>query len=190
MPQSGQSVAHYKILDKLGAGGMGEVYRAQDTNLNRQVAIKVLPDVFSGDPERLARFEREAQLLASLNHPNIAIIFGMERVERELLLVMELVEGPTLAQRLEKGPLPVEEALEIGRHIAEGLEAAHEKGIIHRDLKPANIKIAPEGNVKILDFGLAKALTGEAEATSATQSPTQLRTLTHFSQPSLVRDCR
>ncbi|MBP1623945.1 MAG: serine/threonine protein kinase [Acidobacteria bacterium] len=190
MPQSGQSVAHYKILDKLGAGGMGEVYRAQDTNLNRQVAIKVLPDVFSGDPERLARFEREAQLLASLNHPNIAIIFGMERVEREILLVMELVGGPTLAERLEKGPLPVEEALEIGRHIAEGLEAAHEKGIIHRDLKPANIKIAPEGNVKILDFGLAKALTGEAEATSATQSPTQLRTLTHFSQPSLVRDCR
>jgi serine/threonine protein kinase len=172
MPEIGQSVSHYRILDKLGAGGMGEVYRAQDTNLNRQVAIKVLPDLFSGDPERLARFEREAQLLASLNHPNIAIIFGMERVERELLLVMELVEGPTLAERLEKGPLPVEEALEIGRRIAEGLEAAHEKGIIHRDLKPANIKIGPEGNVKILDFGLAKALTGETEAANASQSPT------------------
>ena len=178
MPEIGQSVSHYKILDKLGAGGMGEVYRAQDTNLNRQVAIKVLPDVLSGDPERLARFEREAQLLASLNHPNIAFIFGMERVERELLLVMELLEGPTLAQRLEKGPLPVEEALEIGRHIAEGLEAAHEKGIIHRDLKPANIKITPEGNVKILDFGLAKALTGEAEAISANQSPTITEAMT------------
>jgi serine/threonine protein kinase len=107
MPEIGRSVSHYKILHKLGAGGMGEVYRAQDTNLNRQVAIKVLPDVFSGDAERLARFEREAQLLASLNHPNIAIIFGMERVERELLPVGELVEGQTLAQRLEKGPLPV-----------------------------------------------------------------------------------
>jgi eukaryotic-like serine/threonine-protein kinase len=178
MPEIGQSVSHYRILDKLGAGGMGEVYRAQDTNLNRQVAIKALPDLFSGDPERLARFEREAQLLASLNHPNIAMIFGMERVERELLLVMELVEGPTLAELLEKGPLPVEEALEIGRRIAEGLEAAHEKGIIHRDLKPANIKITPEGNVKILDFGLAKALTGEAEATSATQSPTITEAMT------------
>jgi serine/threonine-protein kinase len=129
MPEIGQTVSHFKIVDKLGSGGMGEVYRAQDTNLNRQVAIKVLPDVFSGDPERLARFEREAQLLASLNHPNIAIIFGLERVERELLLVMELVEGQTLAERLAKGPLPVEEALEIGRRIAEGLEAAHEKGI-------------------------------------------------------------
>jgi len=178
MPEIGQTITHYRIVEKLGAGGMGEVYRAQDTNLNRQVAIKVLPDVFSGDPERLARFEREAQLLASLNHPNIAIIFGMERVERELLLVMELVEGPTLAQRLEKGPLPVEEALEIGRRIAEGLEAAHEKGIIHRDLKPANIKITPEGNVKILDFGLAKALTGEAEAANATQSPTITEAMT------------
>jgi serine/threonine protein kinase len=178
MPEIGQSVSHYRILDKLGAGGMGEVYRAQDTNLNRQVAIKVLPDLFSGDPERLARFEREAQLLASLNHPNIAIIFGMERVAREILLVMELVNGPTLAERLEKGPLPVDEALEIGRRIAEGLEAAHEKGIIHRDLKPANIKITPEGNVKILDFGLAKALTGEAEATSTTQSPTITEAMT------------
>jgi Tol biopolymer transport system component len=178
MFEIGQSVSHYKILDKLGAGGMGEVYRAQDTNLNRQVAIKALPDLFSGDPERLARFEREAQLLASLNHPSIAIIFGMERVERELFLVMELVEGQTLAQRLEQGPLPVEEALEIGRRIAEGLEAAHEKGIIHRDLKPANIKIAPEGNVKILDFGLAKALTGEAEAANATQSPTVTEAMT------------
>jgi eukaryotic-like serine/threonine-protein kinase len=172
MPEIGQTITHYRIVQKLGAGGMGEVYRAQDTNLNRQVAIKVLPDLFSGDPERLARFEREAQLLASLNHPKIAMIFGLERVERELLLVMELVEGPTLAERLEKGPLPVEEALEIGRRIAEGIEAAHEKGIIHRDLKPANIKITPEGNVKILDFGLAKAMTGETEAVNASQSPT------------------
>jgi serine/threonine protein kinase/Tol biopolymer transport system component len=153
----GKSISHYRITEKLGSGGMGVVYRAEDTNLSRQVAIKVLPDIFSGDPERLARFEREAKLLASLNHPNIAAIHGLEEAAGKRFLVLELVEGETLAQRIDKGPLPVEEALEVCRQIAEGVEAAHEKGIIHRDLKPANVKITPEGKVKVLDFGLAKA---------------------------------
>jgi serine/threonine-protein kinase len=147
----GKTISHYKIIDKLGAGGMGEVYRTDDTNLDRQVAIKVLPDIFSGDPERLARFEREAKLLASLNHPNIAAIYGLEHAEGRRFLVMELVEGETLAQRISNGPLPVDESLEVCRQIAEGLEAAHEKGVIHRDLKPANIKIAPEGKVSSAD---------------------------------------
>src|SRR5512143_3738539 len=141
---------------------MGEVYRAEDTNLNRQVAIKVLPDIFAGDPERLARFEREAKLLASLNHPNIASIYGLEEADGKRFLVLELVEGQTLAERLPKGPLPVEETLDVCRQIAEGLEAAHEKGVIHRDLKPANVKVTPEGKVKVLDFGLACALHDQA----------------------------
>ena len=152
---------------------MGEVYRAEDTNLNRQVAIKVLPEMFADDPERLARFEREAKLLASLNHPNIAAIYGLEQADGKRFLVLELVEGQTLAQRIEKGPLPVDEALEICRQIAEGLEAAHEKGVIHRDLKPANVKITPEGKVKILDFGLAKAFYEQAALQSMhRRSPT------------------
>ena len=133
----GKTISHYKILEKIGQGGMGEVYRAQDTTLKREVAIKVLPAQFTQDPQRLARFEREAQLLAQLNHPNIAAIYGLEEAEGVRFLSLELVEGETLAERLTRGPLPVEEALEVcGRQIAEGVEAAHEKGVIHRDLNP------------------------------------------------------
>src|SRR6516165_2761522 len=138
-----ESIAHYRITAKLGEGGMGAVYRATDTELNREVAIKVLPDAFAADPDRLARFTREAQVLASLNHPNIAAIYGVE----ERALVMELVEGPTLADRIRQGALPVGETLGIARQIAEALEAAHEKGKVHRDLKPANVKITPDGLV-------------------------------------------
>src|SRR2546426_4886753 len=137
---------------------MGEVYRARDTKLGRHVAIKVLPDAFAKDVERMGRFEREAQVLASLNHPNIATIHGLEESNNIRGLVMELVEGPTLADRIVKGAIPLEEALTIARQIAEGLEYAHERGIIHRDLKPANIKLTGDGQVKLLDFGLAKAL--------------------------------
>ncbi len=168
----GQTISHFRITEKLGAGGMGEVYRAEDTTLGRHVAIKVLPDIFSGDLERLARFEREAKLLASLNHPNIATIHGLEQQDGKRFLVMELVEGETLAQRIAKGPLPVDETLEVCRQITEGLESAHEKGIVHRDLKPANVKITPEGKVKVLDFGLAKAFQGEMAAADASHSPT------------------
>ena len=137
---------------------MGEVYRATDTNLKRAVAIKVLPASVAGDAERLARFQREAEVLASLNHPNIAQIHGLEKSGGITALVMELVEGPTLADRIAQGAVPVDEALPIAKQIAEALEAAHEQGIIHRDLKPANIKLRPDGTVKVLDFGLAKAL--------------------------------
>ena len=144
----GNRIGPYEILSLIGKGGMGEVYRARDTKLDRDVAIKVLPEAFAHDPERLARFEREAKVLASLNHPNIAQIYGVE----ERALVMELVEGETL-----KGPLPIETALDYAKQIAEALEAAHEKGIIHRDLKPANMKLTSDGVVKVLDFGLAKA---------------------------------
>ncbi len=169
----GQTISHYRILEKLGEGGMGEVYRAEDTTLKREVAIKVLPERFTQDTERLARFQREAQLLASLNHPNIAAIHSFEHSDEVHFLAMELVEGETLAQRLAKGPLPVEEALEVCRQIAEGLEAAHESGVIHRDRKPANVNITPEGKVKILDFGLAKALEGEIPAADISHSPTR-----------------
>jgi eukaryotic-like serine/threonine-protein kinase len=148
----------YQITDPLGVGGMGEVYRATDSNLKREVAIKVLPESFAQDADRLARFQREAEVLASLNHVNIATIHGLERSAGVTALVMELVEGPTLAERLEQGPIPVDEALGIAMQIAEALEAAHERGIVHRDLKPANIKLRPDGAVKVLDFGIAKAL--------------------------------
>src|SRR5262249_25121831 len=160
----------YQIISDLGAGGMGEVYRAMDTSLGRQVAIKVLPEVFAQDPERVARFEREAKVLASLNHPNIAIIHGLEKSQGTQARVMELVEGETLADRIARGPIPIEEALPIAKQIAEALEAAHEQGIIHRDLKPANIKVRPDGTVKVLDFGLAK-LAEPALATGTSSSP-------------------
>src|SRR6195256_6373844 len=146
-----QTIAHYRITAKLGEGGMGEVWRATDTKLNREVAIKIIPEAFAQDADRMARFKREAQVLASLNHPNIAAIYGVE----ERALVMELVEGPTLADRIAQGAIPLEEALAIARQLAEALEAAHQKGIVHRDLKPANIKLTGEGKVKVLDFGLA-----------------------------------
>ena len=150
---------------------MGQVWQATDTQLNRQVALKILPDAFAADPDRLARFTREAQILASLNHPNIAAIYGIEEAEGTRALVLELVEGPTLADRISKGPIPLDEALPIAKQIAEALEAAHEAGVIHRDLKPANIKVREDGTVKVLDFGLAKALQPESQG-DASESPT------------------
>jgi len=168
---SGRSLLQYRVEEKIGAGGMGVVYRARDTKLDRQVAIKVLPDIFGGDLERLARFDREARLLASLNHANIAAIHDLEECGRTRFLVLELVEGHTLAERLHKGSLPVEEALRVCCQIAEGLESAHEKDIIHRDLKPANIKLTPDGKVKVLDFGLAKAFHREVAAADANHPP-------------------
>jgi serine/threonine protein kinase len=163
---------HYEVLEKLGQGGMGEVYRAHDRNLGRQTAIKILPEEFSKDPERLARFEREAKLLATLNHPHIAAIYGFEEAKGHRFLVLELVEGETLKARLDRGALLIEDSLETCRQVAEGLEAAHEKGIVHRDLKPGNIMITPEGKVKILDFGLARAYTGETTGVDIANSPT------------------
>ncbi len=157
--QAGTSIGHYDLLSALGRGGMGEVWRAHDTKLHRDVALKTLPPEFAREPERAARFEREATLLAALNHPNIAAIHGVEEHVGARFLVLELVEGSTLAERLHSGPLPVEESLRLAVQIAEALEAAHDRGVIHRDLKPANIKVTPEGRVKVLDFGLAKALT-------------------------------
>ena len=174
----GTTLSHYKVIEKIGQGGMGEVYRAEDTNLSREVAIKVLPEQFTQDPQRLARFEREAKLLASLNHPNIAAIYGFEEADDVRFLAMELVPGDTLQERVAKGPVPVEEALEVCRQIAEGVEAAHEKGVIHRDLKPANVKVTPEGKVKILDFGLAKAFEDEVSFTDISQSPTLTEEMT------------
>ena len=174
----GKTLSHYKILEKIGEGGMGGVYRAEDTSLKREVAIKVLPDRFTQDPQRLARFEREAQLLASLNHPNIAAIHELEEADGVRFLSLELVEGETLAEKVAKGPIPVEEALEVCRQIAESVEAAHEKGVIHRDLKPATVKITPEGKVKVLDFGLAKAFEEETAAADISQSPTLTEEMT------------
>ena len=172
----GTQLGQYEVIESVGVGGMGEVYRARDTKLDRDVAIKVLPEEFSQDKERVARFEREAKLLAQLNHPNIATLYGLEKHEGQQFLVMELVEGETLAERIARGPIPLDEALSLLIQIAEGLEAAHEKGIIHRDLKPANVKITPEGQVKILDFGLAKAFATDPNVSVETsQSPTRLR---------------
>src|ERR1041385_1928630 len=151
----GTQLGFHEITALLGKGGMGEVYRARDTKLKREVAIKILPDEFSRDPARVARFQREAEVLASLNHPNIAAIHNLEEANGARFLVLELVEGETLAERIERGAIPIEEALIIAKSICEALEAAHEKGIVHRDLKPANVKITPEGKVKVLDFGLA-----------------------------------
>ena len=168
----GKTLGHYEITDKLGQGGMGSVWLAQDAKLGRQVAIKTLPEEFAKDEERLARFEREAKLLASLNHPNIATIHGLEEDIGTRFLVLELVEGDTLADRLKRGAIPVEESLKLALQIAEALEAAHEKGVIHRDLKPANIKVTPDGKVKVLDFGLAKAFVGDGSDVNLSQSPT------------------
>src|SRR5262245_9243462 len=160
----GDRVGSYEVAAALGEGGMGAVYRARDTKLNRDVALKVLlPDV-ANDPERLARFRREAQVLASLNHPHIGAIHGLEESDATIALVMELVEGDDLARRIARGAIPLDEALPIAKQIAEALEAAHEQGIVHRDLKPANIKVRDDGTVKVLDFGLAKALDGPAKA--------------------------
>jgi serine/threonine-protein kinase len=169
----GSRLGAYEVVSLLGAGGMGEVYRAHDAKLNRDVALKVLPDTFAADADRLARFRREAQVLASLNHPHIAAIYGFEDSGRAHALVLELVEGPTLADRIAKGPIPQNEALPIAKQIAEALEAAHEQGVIHRDLKPANIKLRDDGTVKVLDFGLAKAMEPVSVISPAfTASPT------------------
>lgn len=168
----GQSIAHFEITAKIGEGGMGEVYRATDTKLGREVALKLLPESFAQDRQRMGRFQREAQVLASLNHPNIAAIHGLEDADGQKALVMELVEGEDLSERIARGPIPLDEALPIALQIAEALEDAHEKGIIHRDLKPANIKLTPEGKVKVLDFGLAKALEEERSAGDIANSPT------------------
>ena len=154
----GTRIGPYQVIGSLGQGGMGEVYRARDTRLNRDAAIKVLPAAFAQDADRLARFRREAQVLAALNHPNIAAIHGLEDANDTVALALEYVDGEDLAERLKRGAIPLDEALAIARQIAEGLEAAHDKGIVHRDLKPANIKIRMDGAVKVLDFGLAKAL--------------------------------
>src|SRR5215510_3144217 len=166
----GTRLGLYEVVAAIGAGGMGEVYRARDTKLGRDVALKVLPESFAVDPERSARMHREAQVLAALNHPNIAAIYGYEDTGDVHALVLEFVDGETLAGRIARGPIPAHEALPIAKQIAEAIEAAHERGIIHRDLKPSNIKVRPDGTVKVLDFGLAKL----AESTPATATPTAL----------------
>ena len=165
----GSRLAHYEITSHLGTGGMGEVYQAADTKLGRTVAIKFLPEAFANDGERVARFQREARVLASLNHPNVAAIYGVEEVNGRHFLVMELVPGETLEERIRRGALPLKDALPIARQIAEALEEAHEAGIVHRDLKPANIKITADDKVKVLDFGLAK--TAQAAPPDASLSP-------------------
>src|SRR5215471_10411598 len=167
----GSQLGSYEITALLGKGGFGEVYRAKDKKLKREVAIKILPDEFSSNPDRLTRFQREAEVLASLNHPNIAAIYDFVTQDQSQFLVLELVDGETLADRIARGPIPVEEALNIAKQIAEALEAAHEKGVIHRDLKPANIKVTPHGKVKVLDFGLAK-IRQSSSASNLSNSPT------------------
>ena len=169
---AGARVGPYEVLAAIGAGGMGEVYRARDTRLKRDVAIKVLPEAFAEDPDRLARFQREAELLATLNHPNIAAVYGLEQTDGLTGIVLELVEGNTLADVIARGPIAVSDALPIALQIADALEAAHEKGVIHRDLKPANVKLRPDGAVKVLDFGLAKALDPASISGDMSQSPT------------------
>src|SRR5262245_34987864 len=171
--QPGTQLGSYEITSLLGKGGMGEVYRARDTKLKREVAVKILPAEFSRDPDRVGRFQREAESLAALNHQNIAAIYDLQQSDATRFLILEFVEGDTLADILQKrGALPVEEALEIAKQICEALEAAHEKGIIHRDLKPANVKITPDGKVKVLDFGLAKAMEPGTSNPSLSNSPT------------------
>src|SRR5512138_850399 len=170
----GTRIGPYEITGTLGAGGMGEVYRARDTRLKRDIALKILPESFASDPDRLSRFQREAEVLASLNHPNIAAIHGLEEADGIRALVMELVEGETLADRITQRAIPLDEALPIAKQIAGALEAAHEQGIIHRDLKPANIKVRADGTVKVLDFGLAKTIepSSSAAAVALANSPT------------------
>ncbi len=168
----GKTLGRYQITSQIGKGGMGEVYQAKDQKLGRDVAIKVLPEEFAKDADRVARFQREAMLLASLNHTNIAAIHGLEESGGTNFLVLELVEGETLADQIKRCPIPVEESLNLALQIAEALEAAHEKGVIHRDLKPANIKVTPDGRVKVLDFGLAKAFAGEQAELNLSNSPT------------------
>jgi serine/threonine-protein kinase len=171
--ERGTRLGPYEIEAVLGAGGMGEVYRARDTKLKRDVAIKILPAAFAQDPDRIARLQREAEVLATLNHPNIAAVYGFEESAAATGIVLELIEGPTLADRIVHGALPLDEALAIARQIADALAAAHDKNVIHRDLKPANIKVPPGGNVKVLDFGLAKIAEIEpARQSSLTMSPT------------------
>ena len=173
MPLSvGTQLGSLKITERVGVGGMGEVYRARDLKLKREVAVKILPDEFSRDADRVSRFQREGEVLASLNHPNIAAIYGVEEADGVRALVLEFIEGPTLADRLARGPVPVKETLAIARQIAEAVEAAHGRGIVHRDLKPSNIKITDEGTVKVLDFGLAKASVNEASSPDLSQLPT------------------
>ncbi len=167
----GRSLTHYEILDEIGQGGMGVVYRARDNELGREVAIKVLPEEFSADTERLSRFEREARLLATLNHPHIATIHELGHSEEVHFLVMELVEGEDLSRRINRGALPIQEALPIMKQIAEALSVAHEKGIVHRDLKPANVKVTSEGNVKVLDFGLARTVATDPFPSNSSRSP-------------------
>src|SRR5262252_239899 len=177
----GTKLAHYEITNHLGTGGMGEVYQATDSKLGRSVAIKLLPETFAHDSERVARFEREARVLASLNHPNIAAIYGVEESAGRKFLVMELVPGETLAERIKHGPIPLDESLTIAKKIADALEAAHDKGLVHRDLKPANIKVTPDGSVKVLDFGLAK--TDDLDPSSGlsiSNSPTVSRMATQY----------
>jgi len=173
----GTQLGSYQITSLLGKGGMGEVYRARDTKLKREVAIKILPEEFSRNEERVSLFQREAELLASLNHPNIATIHDLQEANETRFLVLELIEGETLAEQIQRGLIPVEEALNIARHICDALEAAHEKGVVHRDLKPANVKITPDGKVKVLDFGLAKALEGRPARATLSNSPTLIHTL-------------
>jgi serine/threonine protein kinase len=182
MPENGQTLSHFRVVKKIGQGGMGEVYFADDTTLARKVALKFLPEAFTSDPERMARFEREAKLLASLNHPNIAGIHGLEQAGGNRFLVLEYVEGETLQARLGSGALPLEDALSLCCQIAEGLEAA-QKGVIHRDLKPANVMITADEKVKILDFGLAKALSDETQSIDSSQSPTLTEAMT---QPGVI----
>ncbi|MBD3853049.1 MAG: protein kinase, partial [Acidobacteria bacterium] len=173
-----RTLGHYRIVEKIGEGGMGVVHRAHDERLDRDVAVKVLPEAVAQDADRLARFEREAKLLASLSHQNIATLFGLEEQDGHSFLIMELAEGETLAERIKRGPIPVDDALDYARQIAKGLEAAHEYGIIHRDLKPANVMVSPEGKVKVLDFGLAKAFDPEASGPMSPESLAESPTLT------------
>jgi eukaryotic-like serine/threonine-protein kinase len=168
----GTKIAHYQIVQHLGSGGMGEVYQATDSKLGRSVAIKILPEAFTHDTERVARLQREARVLASLNHQNIAAIHGIEQVDGRHFLVLELISGETLAERIGRGPIAFDEAIGIATQIADALEAAHEAGVVHRDLKPANVKITADGRVKVLDFGLAKPFAAEGSNSSFSKSPT------------------